>query len=210
MKFIIFIFLAKFVSTSISTDEIIKVLDVSEETVNLQWYNKKSGTCIYLIHDLTNNKSIHEYSKDVNKGNLTNRITTLRPGNTYKFEFVCFNAKGTFNRYLSNEIKTYYPQGKPNPPEGPLTITNVTNKSATLNWFKPKNSTNYVRYHIILYTLNSKEETLLLYYASENKSLKFTINKLNPSTKYKFEIMSFNSMYNSDRLMSKQFTTLSW
>lgn len=101
----------------------IKVLHVTDTTVNLKWnceYNEKNYHII--SHNMKNKTSRyikHLYSNEISTSNIEKqRITDLEPGCLYKFEILCLNMGKVsndeeieFSRLISREIITNKPSG---------------------------------------------------------------------------------------------------
>ncbi|XP_043461828.1 uncharacterized protein LOC122498239 [Leptopilina heterotoma] len=205
----VFLIFAIFISTSVSIDEEIKVLDFSRQTVNLQWYNKNCRTCVVIVHDKTFMKSTHEAEIKIRSGLVKSRVFGLLPGHLYIFEIVCFNKKGDFYRILSKEVTTEKATERPNKPEGPLLVSNITERAALLHWSKPKNCANAVEYIIKLHKLYPHEIYKERHFISAENSLEYFYTGLEPKTAYQFEIVAGNFQGISESLMSSLFLTKS-
>ncbi|XP_051165005.1 uncharacterized protein LOC127283921 isoform X2 [Leptopilina boulardi] len=141
-------------SNSIDHDELIKVLDFTDTTVNIQWSKpEKISTAAKMdvfIIESSQTKEL-ELVDDVYSYGLENyvyRIKYLKPGRNYKF-LVAYTDGEDVYFLISKEIITDNPSVKPNKIPGSLDYSyNNTTETIMFKWNKPVNSPTTVNYKL--------------------------------------------------------------
>ncbi|XP_051164999.1 uncharacterized protein LOC127283919 [Leptopilina boulardi] len=163
-------------------DKLIKVIDVTDRTANIQWSKPENISTaakidVFII-DSSNNREA-ELVDDFypNKSdNYVHRISYLKPGKNYTF-LIAFTDGEDVHFLISKEIITENPSEKPNKPPGSLDYSydNTTN-TILLKWNKPENSPTTVKY--ILYIENSGMCGQMIYDISEHPTYNMSVSTL--------------------------------
>ncbi|XP_043461815.1 fibronectin type-III domain-containing protein 3A-like [Leptopilina heterotoma] len=231
MSLIFYIYAACLIVQSICTDEFdddffmrniqklgrapggIKVLDVTDRTINLQWKNYYNSTMYYIfVHNLRNGISKFVTKCKVQGFNNTTefRITELSPGMTYKFEILNLQfdpfLEKSFVRQISDEITTKMLLARPSNVKEPFLAYDVTYSQLTLQWRKPENADDFVKYNIMwsetdLWTWNTID------FQSSSDYPQYKITGLKAGRRYNFQIQAYNENGSSNSHVIEELMT---
>jgi titin len=122
----------------------ITALTTNKDAISIQWgpTRDNGGAPVnrYVIYVREVNTNTWTRSGVVDAHTFTYQALNLTENSEYHFRVVAENCKGA-GAHLQTEtpIKACSPYSVPDAPEGPLVVKNVTDKSATLTWQRPKN-----------------------------------------------------------------------
>jgi predicted phage tail protein len=119
-------------------------LKCNKDSISIQWGptrdNGGAPVSRYIIYCREVNTNTWTRAGVVDSETFSYQVENLTENSEYHFRVVAENCKGP-GAHLQTEspFKACSPYTVPDAPQGPLTVKNVTDKSATITWQKPKN-----------------------------------------------------------------------
>lgn len=122
----------------------VSVLTCNKDAITIQWGPPKNdgGSAIkrYVVYHREVNTPNWVRAGVVNSETFSYQIQNLTENADYHFRIVAENSQGQSEPLQTDQpIKARSQYNVPDKPEGPMVITNVTDKSAAISWKKPLN-----------------------------------------------------------------------
>ncbi|XP_051161032.1 twitchin-like isoform X2 [Leptopilina boulardi] len=185
----------------------LKIIDVINNTVNLQWNKPENSTTNmeYAIFILNLNTMKHWHFGNIKLNSTMYKVENLPTGRTYKFIVKALDDNNS-DPLVSETVMIKSPLDKPNSPKGPVYVKNITNTTVDLQWREPDNSSNNTSYTVFITNIHEMRTSVRYHFISLDK-ISHTVTGLQPGNEYIFYICATVNDINSDPLKSVQIRT---